>query len=68
MQINGLDHYNIAAPVALVEQVRHFYCDLLGLTCGHRPAFNSDGYGLYAGERPLVHLKIIPSTPGDSAA
>lgn len=68
MQITGLDHYNIAAPASLLEQVSRFYCDVLGLTRGYRPAFNSEGYWLYAGERSLVHLKIIQSTPGDLAA
>jgi len=26
MQITGLDHCNIAAPAALLEQVSRFYC------------------------------------------
>lgn len=68
MQVTGLDHYNIAAPASLIEQVSRFYCEVLGLTRGYLPAFNSEGYWLYAGERSLVHLKIIQLPPGDLAA
>ena len=53
-----IDHINIKAPEALLEQVRDFYCEALGLTNGFRPAFSSAGYWLYAGEQPLVHLSV----------
>lgn len=53
-----IDHINIKAPEALLEQVRNFYCEALGLTEGFRPAFSSAGYWLYAGEQPLVHLSV----------
>jgi catechol 2,3-dioxygenase-like lactoylglutathione lyase family enzyme len=53
-----IDHINIKAPSALLEQVRDFYCEVLGLKAGFRPAFSTVGYWLYAGEQPLVHLSI----------
>jgi catechol-2,3-dioxygenase len=58
MPINGLDHFNLAAPGAELEELRHFYCEVLGLTVGRRPRFASDGYWLYAGDHALVHLVV----------
>lgn len=56
MNICHIDHINIAAPAALLVQVRQFYVDILGLQDGFRPAFSGPGHWLYAGSRPLVHL------------
>ena len=63
-----IDHINIKASAALLEQVRDFYCEVLGLTEGFRPAFSSAGYWLYAGEQPLVHLSVgSESSPADTS-
>jgi len=51
-----LDHFNIAAPMALLETVRDFYRDVLGFEEGFRPNFQRRGFWLYAGDRPLIHL------------
>jgi len=51
-----LDHINITAPAGLLEEVRDFYRDALGLAEGFRPTFSRPGYWLYAGDRPVVHL------------
>lgn len=51
-----LDHINISAPIDLLQQVRDFYCAVLGLREGPRPNFSRRGFWLYAGDRPLVHL------------
>jgi catechol 2,3-dioxygenase-like lactoylglutathione lyase family enzyme len=51
-----IDHINIAAPFDLLEKVRVFYCDVLGLKDGSRPAFSDRGFWLYSDDRPLVHL------------
>jgi extradiol dioxygenase family protein len=56
MRVVGLDHVNIAGPLELLERVRTFYIDILGLTDGPRPQFRSLGFWLYAGELPIVHL------------
>lgn len=54
--IHGLHHINLRAPAELLATLRDFYRDVLGLTVGPRPAFDSDGYWLYAGSHPIVHL------------
>ena len=55
-----LDHINIKAPAALLEEVREFYCEVFGLREGFRPRFAGKGYWLYAEERALVHLSLAP--------
>lgn len=56
MCVVGLNHFNITAPYKLLEKVRDFYVDVLGLTEGERPNFSRKGFWLYAGEMPIVHL------------
>ena len=51
-----IDHVNIAAPLALMEQVKDFYCQALLLEEGPRPDFGIPGYWLYGGGKPIVHL------------
>ena len=51
-----LNHYNITAPIALLDKIRDFYCDTLGLVQGKRPPFRFGGYWLYAGDRAILHL------------
>jgi len=58
-----IDHINIRAPAGLLEQLRDFYCALLGLEEGFRPNFSSGGYWLYANDRPLVHLSLSGTAP-----
>ena len=56
METLGLDHYNLRAPQPLLEALRAFYCDVVGLRVGDRPAFSTAGYWLYAGSQPVLHL------------
>jgi hypothetical protein len=42
-----LDHINVCAPPTLLEQVKAFYEEVLGLADGFRPTFSSNGYWLY---------------------
>jgi len=51
-----LDHFNIAAPMDVLEKVRQFYVDVLGFEDGVRPAFSRPGYWLYAEGKPCIHL------------
>lgn len=51
-----IDHINISAPAVLLQKVRIFYCDVLGLTEGFRPRFTKHGYWLYADGKPIIHL------------
>ena len=62
--VRGLAHANIRAPEAMIERLRCFYIDLIGLRQGPRPAFRSRGYWLYAGENDVLHLTI--AGPGDT--
>ena len=52
----GLNHYNLRAPRALLDQLREFYCEVVGLTQGLRPPLEGYGYWLYAGQQDVLHL------------
>lgn len=52
----GFSHYNLRAPRALLDELRDFYSDVVGLTVGQRPPFRSFGYWLYAGGHAVLHL------------
>jgi catechol 2,3-dioxygenase-like lactoylglutathione lyase family enzyme len=56
----GLNHYNIRVSETLLEQVKDFYGQLLGIVPGPRPQTTSRGYWLYAGTQPIVHLSVTP--------
>jgi catechol-2,3-dioxygenase len=58
MTVKHLDHFNIRASKPLVEELREFYCDLIGLSEGFRPPFEEAGYWLYAGEHAILHLSV----------
>jgi catechol 2,3-dioxygenase-like lactoylglutathione lyase family enzyme len=60
--ISGICHFNLRAPRPLLDTLRSFYCDLLGLSLGPRPPFSSFGYWLYAGDKDILHLTEAPST------
>jgi catechol-2,3-dioxygenase len=52
----GFSHYNLRAPRPLMEELRAFYCEVVGLAVGERPPFQSHGYWLYAGSQAVLHL------------
>lgn len=56
MPVKGFSHFNLRAPRALLEELRAFYCEVVGLEVGQRPPFRSFGYWLYAGGHPILHL------------
>ena len=56
MRVSGLNHFNITASPSLIEQVKQFYLDIIGLTVGPRAHLDHEGYWLYAGEVPILHL------------
>jgi len=62
MSILSLDHVNIAT--AQLKETRDFYCDVLGLTEGYRPAFAVAGYWLYVDDQPIVHLQQASDDEG----
>ena len=54
--INGIDHYNLRSDEKMIEILKNFYINIVGLKLGHRPPFKSKGYWLYAGEKDVLHL------------
>ena len=54
MALTSLDH--VTVHCADLARSRAFYVDVLGMTNGARPAFNSPGAWLYLGEKAVVHL------------
>ncbi len=56
MTTHSLNHINLHAHRALLDALRDFYRDVVGLREGFRPAFPSFGYWLYAQDCALVHL------------
>jgi catechol 2,3-dioxygenase-like lactoylglutathione lyase family enzyme len=74
MPAMSLNHYTIQARD--LEATKNFYTDIVGLTVGDRPPLAFDGYWLYCGGVPTVHLlgyqaqaKLVtdgPSYPADT--
>lgn len=56
MPVTGLNHYNFRASRAILDTLRDFYVDIVGLHLGYRPPFKNFGYWLYAGEHAILHL------------
>ena len=56
MSIHGIAHYNLRLERTLMEEVRDFYVDVVGLSVGARPAVELAGFWLYAGDQGLLHL------------
>jgi catechol 2,3-dioxygenase-like lactoylglutathione lyase family enzyme len=54
--IHAILHINIRVPAHKLAQCRDFYCNVLGLSVGPRPPFESTGFWLYADAAPIVHL------------
>ena len=52
----GFNHYNLRAPRELMEELKAFYCEVVGLEQGQRPDFGNFGYWLYAGDHCVLHL------------
>ena len=58
MTVKRINHFNIRASEPLVEELREFYCDLIGLSPGFRPPFDEPGFWLYAGDLAILHLSV----------
>ncbi len=58
MTITGLNHFNIMASRSLIDEVRDFYVDVIGLSEGWRPEFDFEGHWLYAGDAAILHLMV----------
>ncbi len=56
MAVLGFNHYNLRCDRDMMEQLKAFYLDVVGLKLGHRPQLTSFGYWLYAGQKDVLHL------------
>ena len=54
--INAIDHYNLRSDAKMIDTLKDFYINVVGLKLGHRPPFKSKGYWLYAKEKDVLHL------------
>jgi len=52
--VSALDHVLVLSDD--IERSREFYQGALGLRSGPRPPLEFDGFWLYAGERPCLHV------------
>jgi catechol 2,3-dioxygenase-like lactoylglutathione lyase family enzyme len=67
-QLLGIHHFTIRCTPAELGRVQAFYCDVLGMKSGPRPAFNFPGDWLYVGETAVVHLAAILPEAGSASA
>jgi catechol 2,3-dioxygenase-like lactoylglutathione lyase family enzyme len=68
MTVLALNHINLRAPRPMMERLRAFYADVVGLQEGPRPPFQSYGYWLYAAGHPIVHLSEATVTDSTTAS
>ena len=54
--ILSINHIQLVAEKDLVLKLKNFYCDVVGLTEGFRPAFERFGFWLYIGDKDVLHL------------
>ncbi len=58
MPVQSINHINIAVPQPLMQQVRDFYVEALGLQDRPRERGGLSGHWLYGGGAPLIHLML----------
>ena len=56
LAVLGFNHYNLRDSRSMMEQLKVFYRDVVGLKIGERPQLSSFGYWLYAGSKDVLHL------------
>jgi catechol 2,3-dioxygenase-like lactoylglutathione lyase family enzyme len=56
----SLDHVTVRS--ADFDRTERFYCDLLGMRIGPRPAIAVPGRWLYVGNKAVLH--VLPHNPG----
>jgi catechol 2,3-dioxygenase-like lactoylglutathione lyase family enzyme len=54
MSVTEMEHVLVLSED--IEASREFYCKVVGLEVGERPALEFPGYWLYAGDTPCVHV------------
>lgn len=56
MAVDMLEHFTVRCTN--LEATRDFYSEIIGLKVGARPPFDFQGYWLYLGDQPVVHLVL----------
>ena len=56
--IKGINHYNLRASPEVIEVLKDFYINVVGLKLGERPPFKNQGYWLYANQKDVLHLSF----------
>ena len=54
--ILSINNIQLVAEKDLVLKLRDFYCNVVGLTEGFRPAFERFGFWLYIEDKDVLHL------------
>jgi catechol 2,3-dioxygenase-like lactoylglutathione lyase family enzyme len=70
MQVHSFNHFNLRAPQPLLDELKDFYVDVVGMKPGWRPPFPFPGYWLYLGDDAVLHLVEAPAggpEPGQAA-
>ena len=62
--LRSLDHVTVLS--ADFDRTMRFYCDLLGMRIGPRPAIPLPGFWLYVGDAPVLH--VLPRRAGEGPA
>ena len=67
INLKQLNHYNISVPGELLEKVRRFYIDIIGLKEGWAPGpAKFPIRWLYLGDQPVLHLNGLPDDQASS--
>jgi catechol-2,3-dioxygenase len=66
--ILALNHINLRAEQGLLEQLRAFYVDVVGLQVGEPPSLNFPGYWLYLEGQAVLHLVADSRAPRSGEA
>jgi catechol-2,3-dioxygenase len=68
MPVVAFNHFNLRAERTLLDRLRDFYVEVVGLRVGDRPPFAFHGYWLYLGDQAVVHLveDATAPAPGDA--
>jgi catechol 2,3-dioxygenase-like lactoylglutathione lyase family enzyme len=56
MAVDMLEHFTVRCTD--LDRTKRFYSDIIGLRVGPRPPFGFQGYWLYLGDQPVVHLVL----------
>ncbi|CAN7161435.1 diguanylate cyclase [Trinickia sp. LjRoot230] len=63
MPVIAFSHYNLRGDRRMLDALRDFYIDVVGLQLGERPPFAHFGYWLYIDEQAVLHLS--EARPGE---